>query len=141
MSSYFDEKTHRVSEASGERTRNDDQSFLRAVIAIEQELIADVILAVGDREFPADLREKAMGLIARWHVGTHASLAPTEEAVYYATTMRSSELLDSMHSLFHEVARRRIHTRFGLLSDHPRDIVHRRDEHDCPTFPAIAETQ
>jgi hypothetical protein len=79
MSSYFDDKSKRVSEA-GESFRGDDQSYLRAVADIESELIHDVTLAVGDREFPADLRERAMALIARWHVGTFATLPPLEEA-------------------------------------------------------------
>lgn len=129
MSSYFDDKTRRVSEA-GDSFRGDDESYLRAVADIEAELIHDVTLAVGDREFPADLRDKAMALIARWHVGTFATLRPLQEALTRCIVMRSSELVEEMHSLFHQVASRRIFTRFGMLSDHPRDIWHRRDEHD-----------
>lgn len=130
MSSYFDDKTIRVSEA-GDAFRGDDSSYLRAVADIESELIHDVTLAVGDREFPSDLREKAMALIARWHVGTFATLPPLPEARTRCIVMRMSELVEEMHTLFHEVASRRIVTRFGHLSDHPRDIWHRRDEHDA----------
>jgi hypothetical protein len=130
MSSYFDAKTRAVSDAS-DANRKDDAAFLTAVAAIEAEMIQEVILAAGDREFPADLREKAMALIARWHVGIYASLPPTSEALDYALAVRSSELVERMHSLFHEIASRRVNTRFGLLSDHPRDIVDRRDEHDA----------
>lgn len=128
MSSYFDTKTHAVNEASDKAT--DDKEFIRQVCEIERQLIRDVTLAAGDREFPADLREKAMALIARWHVGTFAGLPPTDEALKYALLTKMSELVDTMHSLFHDVARRRVQTRFGQLSDHPADIVNRRDEHD-----------
>jgi hypothetical protein len=130
MSSYFDDKSKRVSEAA-ESFRGDDQSYLRAVADIESELIHDVTLASGDREFPADLREKAMGLIARCHVGVFASLPPLQQARTRCIVMRYSELVEEMHSLFHELASRRIVTRFGHLSDHPRDIWQRRDEHDA----------
>ncbi len=129
MSSYFDAKTSAAMDASAKATSEED--FIQQVAEIERGLIADVTLAVGDREFPSDLREKAMGLIARWHVGTHAGLEPSEEALRYVKAVRMSELVEEMHSLFHEVARRRVSTRFGLLSDHPRDIVNRRDEHDA----------
>jgi hypothetical protein len=129
MSSYVDDKTRRVCEAS--ESFSDTENFIRAVADIEDELIHDVTLAVGDREFPSDLRERAMSLIARWHVGMQCgSLAPTDEALEYVTATRTSELVETMHSLFHEVASQRLRTRFGLLSDHPRDIWHRRDEHD-----------
>lgn len=133
MSSYFDAKTFALGEASAKATSTED--FIMQCAEIEHRMIEDVVLAVGDRQFPADLREKAMGLIARWHVGTFAELPPTEEAISYTTTMKWSELVDRMHSLFHEVASRRIQTRFGMLSDHPVDIVHRRDEHDKEGFP------
>jgi len=132
MSSYFDHKSTEVSDASEQfsmPTQRDN--FIQAVAEIEQQLINDVTLIVGDREFPADLREKAMSLIAQWHVGTHASLAPREEAVRFVAACRMSDLVERMHSLFHEVASRRVRTRFGLLSDHPRDMIDRRDEHDA----------
>lgn len=112
-------------------TNRPGDNFINAVAEIETELIRDVTLAVGDREFPADLREKAMSLIAQWHVGTHAGLAPMQKAVEFTKAMLMSELVDRMHSLFHEIASRRTRTRFGLLSDHPRDIVDRRDDHDA----------
>ena len=41
--------------------------------------------------------------------------------------MRGSQLIASLHSAFHEVASRRIDTRFGLLSDDPEGILKRRD--------------
>lgn len=129
MSSYFDAKTYAVSEASDKATSDED--FVQQVAEIERRLIEDVTFTVGDREFPSDLREKAMSLIAQWHVGTHATLAPRDEAIQYLITCRISDLVERMHSLFHEVASRRIRTRFGFLSDHPKDIRDRRDDHDA----------
>jgi len=129
MSSYFDEKSHRVACASSQFRSN--HAFIGVVADIEQDLIRDVVLVAGDREFPADLREKVMKTIAEWHVGKYAGLEPRQEAVRTAEIMRMSELVEHMHSLFHEVASRRIRTRFGLLSDHPPDILNRRDEHDA----------
>jgi hypothetical protein len=123
MSSYFDQKTHEVSELPA-------QTLLAGTTEIEREMINVIVLVVGDREFPADLREKAMRLIAQWHVGSYAELPPRQEAIDFLLSTHDSELVMSMHSLFHEVASRRIVTRFGWLSDHPLDILHRRDEYD-----------
>jgi hypothetical protein len=129
MSSYFDEKSARVIEASGRFT--DGEGFIQAVAEIEQEMIPDIVMVCGDRQFPEDLREKAMSLIANWHVGVHAGLLPLNKAVEFTKCMRMSELVERMHSLFHEVASRRVRTRFGMLSDHPRDIIDRRDDYDA----------
>ena len=105
MSSYFDAKSNGVIEAS-ERFRKDAEGFMSAVEEIEKALIADVVLAVGDREFPNDLREKAMSLIANWHIGVYAGLEPRAKAVEFTKSMRMSELIERMHALFHEVAQR-----------------------------------
>lgn len=129
MSSYFDKKSAEVAEASD--LFSSERTFIDAVADIEATLIKDVTLVVGDREFPSDLREKAMSLIAQWHVGSHAGLPPMTEAVQYLAVARCSELVDRMHSLFHELATRRIHTRFGMLNDHPVDMIHRRDDRDA----------
>lgn len=128
MSSYFDAKSFAVSEAARQTVSAED--FIYQVADIERRLIEDVTLVVGDREFPSDLREKAMSLIARWHVGEHAGLQPTGEALEHIEVLRMSELVEEMHNLFHEVAQRRILTRFGMLDDHPKSILDRREEHD-----------
>jgi len=135
MSSYFDDKTYRVSRASDEAGKC-GADFIAAVVIIEQEVIRDVTLVAGDREFPDDLREKAMSIIANWHVGKQNGLEPVQKAVEYATFMQMSELVEKMHTLFHEVASRRIMTRFGRLSDNPPDILARRDEHDSEAIPS-----
>lgn len=131
MSSYFDDKSHRVSEASYHAGKC-GADFIRVVAEIEQEVIKDCTLVAGDREFPPDLRERIMSIIANWHVGKQGDLEPTQKALEFTECMRMSELIERMHSLFHEVASRNVRTRFGRLSDHPVDILERRDEHDNP---------
>lgn len=46
-------------------------------------------------------------------------------------------MIDSLHSLFHLVASRKIKTRFGLLSDDPRGNVERRDAHDAVAYRGV----
>jgi hypothetical protein len=46
--------------------------------------------------------------------------------------MRRSQLLQELHSAFHEVGSRRIQTRFGILSDSPRINSLMRESHDNP---------
>ncbi len=132
MSSYFDSLAREVRESSERyfRCETGEPGFEADVIAIEQRLISDVTLCTGDREFPDDLRQKALGLIAQWHVGVHASLKPRNKSLDWLRSLRSSRLVEEMHSLFHEVARRRIETRFGLLFDNPEAAWKRRDAHD-----------
>ena len=55
-------------------------------------------------------------------------LAPTEHAVKRALIGRRSIALEDIHDLFHEVARRKIQTRFGRLGDNPRAALDRREE-------------
>lgn len=127
MSSYFDTKSREVDNVP----REPKTDYIRAVATIERSVIDDVVLVAGDREFPADLREKIMGAIAKWHVGNYPeTLPPNSKAIDYLLSLHMSELVETMHGIFHEVASRRIMTRFGRLSDHPKDILNRRDEHD-----------
>lgn len=128
MSSYFDNLSRKVSEVP----REPSDSFITAVAAIERSMIDDVVLVAGDREFPPLLRESIMSAIAKWHVGTYAGLEPTPKAKEYALSLCMSELVEHMHDIFHQVARLRAVTRFGMLSDNPKDILNRRDDHDSP---------
>lgn len=128
MSSYFDNLSSQVGYAS-EHFR-DPEKFREAVATIEQHLIDDITIITGDREFPEDLRQHALNLIANCHVGNAPHLPARQEAIDYLTAVRSSTLIESMHSLFHTLASRRIQTRFGLLDDSPISIRVRRDEHD-----------
>lgn len=128
MSSYFDNLSSRVSEVP----REPAEKFIYSVAEIERSMIDDVVLVAGDREFPPLLREAIMSTIAKWHIGTYAGLEPTPKAIEYALSLQMSGLVEHMHDIFHQVARLRVVTRFGMLSDHPKDILHRRDDHDSP---------
>ena len=136
MTSYFDDHTRAVSELSAGAT---DEEFLDLIEDIEQEVIREVSLATGDREFPDDLREKIQRLIARYRVtpvlnrplGEHDRRGGDEKvARQTATATRTLPLLSELHSAFHAVGSRRHQTRFGLLSDNPAVILAARDDHD-----------
>jgi hypothetical protein len=48
----------------------------------------------------------------------------------FALIGRGSEMLSDLHRAFHELATRRVTTRFGLMFDSPTEILRSRDEHD-----------
>ncbi len=129
MSSYFDERARQVAETA-DADDGDDGVFLLGVICIEAPMIDQVNLVTGDREFPDDLRQRIQGAIATKAVGAWHGVKPLQRTVDRALRCRTSLLVEELHDLFHEVARRRRHTRFGYLSDSPEDILARRDEHD-----------
>jgi len=129
MTSYFDEASHAVGEIPRDLP---NESFLEAIAAIEKPIIECVSLNTGDREFPDDLREKIQSVIAVWAIYQRSpELKPTERAVDWALTMRSSELVEVLHSAFHALAGRRIKTRFGYWTDSPRANLVSRDDHDA----------
>jgi hypothetical protein len=118
MSSYFD-AAQRLARQSYED-----------LVASEEQVFKDVVMITGDREFPDDLREKILGAMACrfvWHVG---DLPASEMIDRMARTMEYSAGIDEVHELFHELARRRIKTRFGILCDSPTQMRMCRDEHD-----------
>ena len=128
MSSYFDSLTRRVAEAA-EQFKT-DEAFLTAVVDIEGELFRDVTAITGDREFPDDLREKMMGCLAKKSVYSPGDMPMSEWAKIRVLGIRCSRAINDMHSLFHDLARRRIVTRFGILFDSPTMMAMLRDEHD-----------
>ena len=123
MTAYFDTLDRQVSDASDAATSDDD--FLDRLAAIEAPIIATVNLVTGDREFPDEHREKIQGIIA-----VQAVRNGYEKADKRALAVKMSWLFQDLHDAFHDVARERIQTRFGMLTDSPRDIVRRRDDHD-----------
>jgi hypothetical protein len=129
MTAYFDELRAEVAAIDAADTK----AWLARLGDIERRVVGEVRLVTGDREFPDDLRELILGAIATKAVfALGPELPPTPRAVEYARVTRSSDLLETLHSLFHRLAARRIVTRFGLLSDSPRAILsacrgHERD--------------
>ncbi len=128
MSSYFDAMMSQVSDAA-ERFPSDD-IFLAHVAGIERRMFDTVSLVTGDREFPDDLREKIMGAFATHAVFSRGEMPPMARTLDYVLSVRCSRLIDDIHELFHDLARRRIQTRFGRFSDNPPMILALRDEHD-----------
>lgn len=128
MSSYFDALARQVREAR--ETFDEDDAYFDAVAEIEEGLARDVSLAAGDREFPDDLRERMMTTLATKGVYQPPGLPPNQAARERAR-FGTSEAVEDLHELFHELARRRIATRFcGSLPDSPAYIVALRADHE-----------
>jgi len=127
MTAYFDEKMSKVSAAA--RLLDDEGEFLMAVEDVEEPMIREVSLLTGDREFPEDLRERMQSAIANRQVKLVPGQPPTR-ARQEAFVMKESSLVTTLHSLFHELAGRRIRTRHGLLLDSP--VAFLRERGDLP---------
>ncbi len=127
MSGYFDNLNRSVREAASNESK---EEFMFSVIAIEAQLYREVTAITGDREFPEDLREKIMGAFATSSTYQPGRLPVPERARDYAIATSSSKVIEEIHDLFHELARRRVKTRFGVLNDSPTGIKILRDEHD-----------
>jgi hypothetical protein len=125
MSRYFDALARRVNEGP-----TDPLDFLEHVRDIEAGVFVNVSRLVGDREFPNDLRERVLGVFATRAVHQPYPLPAPQEAEEEVRALRYSPCLEALHDAFHDVARRRVETRFGLLSDHPGHDLERRDAHD-----------
>jgi len=128
MTAYFDDLEREAHELS-ERASN-DQEFLVGLEALEARLRQDVTLNTGDREFPGELREKILSVIA-----CQALAGPGYPELYVkarriALATRRSTLVGSLHALFHRLAGQRVKVRFGLWSDDPAGNLRLRDAHD-----------
>jgi len=124
VTAFFDDLAHEV-----EAIQETGDDFLQQVEMIEDGAIHIVSTVTGDREFPEDEREYIQGVIARYKVSPIGNV--------YNKRLRNaveadhvSMLIEGIHSAFHALASRRIECRFGRLTDCPRDILTRRDDHD-----------
>jgi len=127
MTAFFDDLRRHISELS--KVAENDDAFLHGVAIHESVVISMVHLVTGDREFPDDLREKILGHIAALRVATYPGLPPTPGR-NRTRISRCSTLFEALHDDFHELARRRLDTRFGRLSDDPEGILSRRSAWD-----------
>lgn len=122
MSSYFDDLDSKVTDLS--KICNTPETFVTAVVALEEDVLRFVNLAIGDREFPDDLREKIQEKIAAYRLKDLSKEgAFQEKPVRYLVAMRENRLFSELHSVFHEVASRQHTAKFGLLFDNPESIV------------------
>lgn len=106
-----------------------DDEFLAQAKALENALVKECLLNSGDREFPEDLRQKIVGHVALFTLG-YEGMEPTKKGIDWLLSVRSSKLIELLHNDFHDVATRRIKTRFGILSDRPSSNLARSDEYD-----------
>lgn len=131
MTSYFDQLQREVSLAAKQLQERDltfeerTAQFIQALHVIETRAIAAVKNVADLAEFPADLKTKIVRAIVR---------AGTIEGTQYCLTMLSSELIGDLHSIFHEVARLRIQTPFGVLSDDPESTLKRLNANGKDAF-------
>jgi hypothetical protein len=133
MTKYFDDVS---AEISGGRNSVDE------ITEIERRVVSHAVLVCGDREFPQDLREKIMSIIACEAIHPlieHGFQCP--KATQYAEVTKSSKLIEKLHEVFHEVAARQIVTRFGLLTDDPADILVTRDKWEKKTYGGWVEEE
>ncbi len=126
MTTYFDDLSRNVRDI----TDSTEEGFLAELESIEANVISTASLATGDREFPEEHREKIQALIAVLGVGPVGGV-PNRFARKRAWIGKRSPLIEGLHDAFHNVARARVVTRFGLLDDSPRSIVRSRDAHDA----------
>jgi len=124
MTTYFDNIAREI-----------DKATLEEAIQIEEEMVRTVVLACGDREFPHETREQMMAAIATEQMCPQYTNGPddplaNQKSIQYFNILGTSRLLDTLHGMFHNLALRRVQTRFGVLLDDPSDIVRARDAHD-----------
>ena len=121
MSHYFDGKVREVDAALHAQLF---EPVLGVVARVEELVIHDVMLLIGDREFPTDLFARAMHVIA-----TNRASDPTEGA-RRTEVLRRSALIDALHRLWHEIASRKVRVRWGLLTDDPAGDLRARERHE-----------
>jgi len=119
MSSYFDEfdaKVHDIRLAAGQ----DDSQFIKRLARAESSLITDCLEYAYDHETPTDIKEKIIKLINENEVIPERNCPGTE----FALVCKRSKLSSELHSFFHEIASRRMKTRYtGFVNDNPGHLV------------------
>lgn len=133
MSSYFD-KFDREASVLADSFRGNDEGFLKALMGLEAPMIKTCELYAGDIDTPEDVRQAIIACIAlhsiRYDGGDFMgdSTGPCE-ATRYAIVAKRSKLSTEMHSLWHDIARRRLQPRYGLVMDNPEHAVNARDRY------------
>jgi hypothetical protein len=128
MTAFFDDLRRKVMDLSSEFPR--DEQFVEELAKVEARVVRLVGIVIGDREFPKERREKILQAIALLRVCKVADSPPIQQQIEKAAILRGSQLLDELHSQFHNLASMRTIVRFGLLTDKPDGILKRRDDYD-----------
>lgn len=124
MTAYWDSLNRQVGAASecwtrpvdGREVSNGEAMFLLEVAKIEARAQRAVEAITKLDGFPDDLKAKIARAIAK---------SKTSDALGYRLAVKASELLSDLHSIFHDVASRKIQTPFGVLSDDPEGTLKR----------------
>lgn len=127
MTAYWDKLTRDVSDAS-DRCRGNadgDAQYLLSVAMTEGAAVRAVTAITKLEGFPSELRDKIARAIEK---------SKSSEALNYRMVTRSSELLSNLHSIFHDVASRKIQTPFGVLSDDPVGTLKRLNANGKDAF-------
>lgn len=141
MSSYFDKFDRGVSELS--KITNDEE-FLLGLKELEKTMIHTCELFAGDRDTPTDIQQAIIKCITlnqvRYKGGDFLGdeFGPCE-ATRMALASRQSRLSKEMHSLWHDIASRRLEMRYGLVLDNPKAAVEARDRHAEEKFGRFIE--
>jgi hypothetical protein len=112
--------------------RDARESFEQA-IEIERHAREVTFLIMGDREFPDEFREKIWETTVKYGLETigvengKCQTVLNDKNVQWYQMMRTSRLLSELHSLWHNIARNRTRTRFGVISDDPSGALRLRD--------------
>jgi hypothetical protein len=117
MISYFDRANCAIF-GIAQQTCGDDELFLRQAGEVEDRIVDEVCLNIGDVEFPNDLRQKILTVIAWKRINGVPKNAETEGR-RIARVMRYSPLIGQLHCTFHELAGRRLQARFGVWTARP----------------------
>lgn len=126
MSSYFDEMARDVSLIDA--TIFNDDEYVEEVAKYERQVHEDVSAVMAAPEFPTDLRERVEEVFEYSMVYRPDGGKVPEMARTHVLVCLYSRAIENLHSIFHDVARRRVQTSFGLLSDHPAHDRQRKEE-------------
>ena len=128
MSSYFDKASALATFEEAKRIGQCNPMY--QVKMVELGVVDDCFRIAGDREFPPHLRERIMKAIALHACNTHFDLEPRDATMCRIERCGRSVLIDEMHSIFHDVARSRTETRFGMMNDSPSYMLVLREDYN-----------
>ncbi len=131
VTAYFNALMDTVAHA----TDLDDASFVKVVEAAERDMMDDVVLIAEDEEFPSKLKSKMIQAsqdLGVWKTDNDVDTDDEKQQVRTERVLmhRTSLLIGVLHNLFHILDRKKIKTRFGMLTDDPHDMLSRRKDYN-----------
>lgn len=116
MTAFFDEREGKINELL-----RDDK--IDEAITVEANLITVVMKVLEIDNFPDSLHKKIEVGVARYKLSG-------DRGREWAESVKSSRLASGLHTVFHDLARKRIEMPFGAgrFSDSPNDILYRYED-------------